>query len=354
METDPLKHLKDSSKLLAKEIENIRLNRDLDDITKSNKIMERLRGDTIFLPESYVNKRKENISKCTIDPKECLDLTLSKIEEGIGEDDSKTALIKQGIVAIHGNSLGPYYPEDYFKDTTFKVLWLLKESYIEWPSFNAGDRGGHNQAAEYAAYGVNGNDTHQNLVDYTRTILLTLGETDPNATDKDVMKHICIIEANHFPGLAFPNQSSEDGLIRKWLPVTKNVVSELIRWYNSDIVISGGDYMLNYLCNDSIFHWCGADTYQKIQTEAKYEECRPLKIGEQTVDYSWPLPPKTHHSILRTKKCNTCDDSIQTNGSFRYWINTYHPKQTKAEGQKILEDDIMNSAQYILNDRNCS
>ena len=315
----------------------------------SDKIMERLRGETIFLRKSYVNAKK-TADHCTIDPNKCIDINVYDLEDGVDED--KINLIKNGIIAIKGNSFGPYYPNEYFKETTFKVLWLLKESYIERPSFDAGDRGGHNQAAEYAASGVKGNETHENLVAYTRKLLSILNGIDKNASDEEVMKHICILEANYFPGLALKSKNSDDTLISKWLPSAKNTLYELICFYDADIVIGGGNYILNYFCEGSVFHWCGKDDYSIIQTDNKYKNYIPLKIKEDEIDNSWPLrnAKNTKHSLVRTKKSTFYGRSIQTNKGHRYWINTYHPRQSNSNEQQILEQDILNSAQTILKD----
>ncbi len=111
---------------------------------KSNKIMECLRGETIFLPASY-RKQKETDQFCTVDPQKCLPLHLSQLEEGTG-DQCVLDMIKRGVISIKGNSFGPFFPKAFFNEETYKVLSLLKESYIEGSSFTAGDRGAHNQA----------------------------------------------------------------------------------------------------------------------------------------------------------------------------------------------------------------
>lgn len=79
--------------------------------------MKRLRGETIFLPKSYKDAKKDALY-CTIDLDECFDITLDEIENGIGENSDKENLIKQGIVAIKANTFGPYYPKEYFKEST--------------------------------------------------------------------------------------------------------------------------------------------------------------------------------------------------------------------------------------------
>lgn len=289
----------------------------------SDKIMERLRGETIFLRKSYVNAKKD-ADHCTIDPNKCIDLELSELEDGIGED--KINLIKNGIIAIKGNSFGPYYPNEYFKETTFKVLWLLKESYIELPSFDAGDRGGHNQAAEYAAYGVKGNETHENLVAYTRKLLSTIEKIDESASDHEVMKHICIIEANHFPGLAFKSKNSDNNsndkqnLINQWIRINIKSINELIHLYCPDIVVGGG--ILKYL------HQC--KSYDKVLQKTIKQIPQNVLMG---LDYE---PNEEYaNDIYITQTANYIIPTINRGPIF---IQAHHPTAKEFNSDQGTED----------------
>ncbi len=227
-------------KSLISRIQEIINDSELSKTLKSNKIMECFRGDTIFISNSYKDEFKEN-NKCTIDPDKCLKIDLAKIE--VGTDDAKVhEWIKDGIIAIKGNSLGPFFPEEYFKDDTFRIIWILKESYIEKDSYTVGDRGGHNQAAEFATYGISSDEmTHRNIIDISRVILEECGKICADAKDEEVMKHICLLEVNHFPGLAFKSKKNNDKLIEKWYEKDRNgeMIKHLIPFYSPNIVIGG-------------------------------------------------------------------------------------------------------------------
>ena len=99
------------------------------------------------------------------------------------------------------------------------------------------------------------NETHPRLVELTKTILRSLGklpidkeiyeQEDKDAREyaitKKVMSHICILEANHIPGLSLANGSkkSKDDLIRDWAKKTTMILAELINFYKPDILIGG-------------------------------------------------------------------------------------------------------------------
>ncbi len=317
---------------------------------KSNKIMERLRGETIFIPKSY-RIQKEKDPFCTIAPKECLPLHLSQLEEGT-DDESVHEMIRNGVIGIKGNSFGPFYPDDYFNSKTkekdfFKIVWILKESYIKKESYNSGDRGAHNQAAEYAAYGISEEDkTHYNVLQLGRIILETIGEIDEDELDKNVMKHICILEANHFPGLDLNKSDSKNPKVKDWLEKNRDLLQVLIRFYDPDLVIGGGDYILNYFCNDVLFNWCAAFDHNTILSEKKLESFKPFKVAGELVNYSWPkIEGSSKHSMIRTIKSN--DNSPSANNKYRFWINAYHPQQPNGKNAKTLENHIRSYAQII-------
>ncbi|MDE6523053.1 MAG: hypothetical protein K2L17_09565 [Muribaculaceae bacterium] len=242
------------NKVLLDDIDAI-IDKDLDNVMKSNAIMERLRGETIFIPKSYKDeleekqleaKKEKKQYPVTINPDQCLPIFLTQIENG-SIDVSGLDLIKKGVIQIKANSFGPFFPEEYFNNDT-KILWILKESFIEGPSYSAGDRGGHNQAAEYGYYFPQYNNlgsdkaTHPRVLELTKMILISLCElskTHERDLTKEVMKHICILEANHFPGLAFYSKKTKDGLIGKWAEKNAIILKELIEFYKPNILIGG-------------------------------------------------------------------------------------------------------------------
>ena len=125
----------------------------------------------------------------------------------------------------------------------FRIVWLLKESYIMKDSWVKGDRGKHNQAKEYTVYfeenGYFDNDTHDNILKLSRTILTTLEVIDKEASDKEVLNHICILEVNHFPGLAFQSPNSNDYLIGEWAELNTDLIKTLVAFCKPNIIIGG-------------------------------------------------------------------------------------------------------------------
>lgn len=154
---------------------------------------------------------------------------------------------------IFANSFGPFNPEEYFKiDRKFRIVWLLKEPYILPGSWYNGDRGGHDQAQGYYKEGWDvirqspdngGNPTIANLLRYSKKLLEGLIEglkekflsIDENVAMKEVMNHICILEVNHFPGLAFNGTNSEKNL-NNWGSYNKELLKVLINFYKPNII----------------------------------------------------------------------------------------------------------------------
>ncbi len=256
-----LSYLKKKVEKLLKDIQEIK---EEDKIIRSNKIMERLRGETIFLPKSYV-KDKEKDKTCTIDPSRCLQIDLAQIENG-NNCDSIARYLKDGIVTLKANTFGPYVPEEYFKEDTFRIVWLLKESYITSSSYEAGDRGFHNQAAEYVQYFVSnlnlGNATHDNILLLSQSMLRPLYEMSKKDIEElsneklkdrlyslkeedinnnlNILKHICIIEINHYPGFYFNSWDTDDTCLKKWAEVNMELIKLLCDFNKPDIIVLGG------------------------------------------------------------------------------------------------------------------
>ena len=159
---------------------------------------------------------------------------------------------------IRGNSFGPFNPDEYFKDGNFRILWILKEPYVkngEYEALISGLReflGGHDQGKQYFDEGWSviklpakdgGNPTIANLIRISKVILEELwgpfNGNDEEAIMKQVMGHICILEVNHFPGLAFQSSNSNDDLIGEWAQWNEELIRELIGFYNPNVIIGG-------------------------------------------------------------------------------------------------------------------
>lgn len=240
---------------LIKEIEEI-LNSHLSKSKQSDKITARLREEYIFAKNSYI-KKFNNTSLVTIDPYS--EDVKPKLEEGDIEGTEDDEYSK-----IHANSFGPFNPVEYFKKGNFRILWILKEPYVkngEYEALIAGLReflGWHDQGYEYYRagwktinYGEERNPTIANLIKISKVILGKQGEifneNDEGKNIELVMNHICIIEVNHFPGLALKGTDSDNGLLKDWLEINNALINLLIEFYKSNIYITNREILSLYV-----------------------------------------------------------------------------------------------------------
>ncbi len=253
-------------------------------------------------------------------------------------------MIKSGVVGIKGNSFGPYFPKSFFEEDTYKILWLLKESFIEGPSFEAGDRGAHNQAAEYAHYTFEydslgeGYETHPRLVEYTKQLLISLKKLPEDCSILDVMRNICILEMNHFPGLAFnsknsdPNDNYAENLVAKWSRKNKELIHTLVDFYNPSIIIFG--YSLEYF----------EEFYDFEKVFQRYTDNKLEIFGDRIIEISYIDSVTDEKVIFREADKYTINKKIEENKkiigknkfnvgrnikylgeSGRIYIQAYHP-----------------------------
>ena len=154
-----------------------------------------------------------------------------------------------GMTTVHGNSFGPFCPEEYFSRPREKrMLFILRESYIPKKSFSAGDRGGHNQACIYnkaISYdGWNGiqNKTFENIARIAYSI--SYGEAFDNSIDSktkacEVLNNqVAVININDFPCIC--SLKSNKTFISKWAEKNEDSLKELIEFYNAGLIYCGG------------------------------------------------------------------------------------------------------------------
>lgn len=259
--TEKEKDYKEGIDELVRQIKNIE-EKSLPDWEKSDEIMELLRRQYLFVHTDYL-KKKVTEEKFA---------TLNFEEEGI-----KTTLNVEDkdlfdYHVVFGNSFGPFNPQAYF-NCDIKILWLLKESYIDgigsWIGDNEDnkpDRGGHDQAREYNNWEVVKAiipkiNTKRRIIEITKKILSKIdkyGGWDDNSdlTYQKVMNHICVLEVQHFPGLAFSGTSTDDkrknGSFIRWTELNKLLVEELIQFYFPRIIIGG--HTLKYFFPEGYNH----------------------------------------------------------------------------------------------------
>lgn len=238
---------------IQKLIEDIKviMNQPISKAEQSVKIMARLREEYIYAKNSYINLFKGDVPFVTIYL--YADEVKPELEEGDVEGTKSNQYCK-----IYANSFGPFNADEFFKQEK-KIVWILKESYMksgEYEDFKSVKRsslGKHNQGEEYYNVGwkvikqppVNdGNPTMANLIKISKVILEKQGEIFTGAEEEimnQVMGHICILEVNHFPGLAFGGTDSDNGLLRDWFDVYNTLIKLLLDFYESKVIITNRD-----------------------------------------------------------------------------------------------------------------
>lgn len=190
------------------------------DVLKQHEIFQKEISDKIiYLPQNY-------LCNGTINPNNCL-----------GKPEANA-------IEIKANVLGPICPEKYFS-SDFRVLWLLKESYITKESFEEKekpDRGGHYQAEDRCKepLGDNGDNTYRRIIETTYLIVKNKNYKDIKNISEcfDVFRHnTCILNVNDFPGLC--GQGSTDSIIYEWAQINKEQLTKCIKLYKPNVIIGG-------------------------------------------------------------------------------------------------------------------
>lgn len=233
---------------------------------------------------------------------------------------------------IFANSFGPFNPEEYFKiDRKYRIAWVLREPYIKSGSWYNGDRGGHNQAAEYRNWeDAKSIPTYRNLIEITKVILENLdlyykGEKDEIMNK--VMSHICILEANHFPGLAFPSTDSDPRYLRYWLQINKSLYNNLLNFYLPGIIITSWDILSYFVDNYDkdyektspldIINFMTSNNYKTTSSNGGYPSA--IIFGERIKPYF------NEHNISIDKNRNTKLGPLAIyDPSDLIWIGWYH------------------------------
>ena len=293
---------------LTADIKRIIENSNLAYAEKSRGIMGRLRREYIYVRNSYVKTFDTNGTvslnpespdiKCKLDENE---------REGIQDDE---------YTRIYAYSFGPWNPIEYFNDDNFKVVFLLKEPLLDDIEQMRCRSEGADQAYDFKTWkdirdDERGKGTKTGIIRLISKLLLNIRKTADNQLDniqddkrrgqiiqlknedittydddKDdyiddvfekVMKHICIIEINHFPGLNLKKQTySELSLIKKWSSINKSLLRLLIDFY-SDILVIGDYDTLNLFVSDNL---------DKLERD---EQVRVVKLLRDEGLFNWLL-----------------------------------------------------------------
>lgn len=308
-----------------KNIEDIINNQNLNMAEKSDSIMELLRKDYIFLKKTDVEGFGDK-KTVTIDPKEILSNPLTN------EDD---------YYRIYGFSFGPFNPEFFFSTgNNYRFIWLLKEPLCESLDdikYMTSRNEGHNQAKEYALWKdiKTKNDTKNRVVHLTKSILKgiepenRLWDDESDETFQEVMKHICILEVNHFPGLKFGSiWESNDNFIKKYAEDNKEEIEKMVKFYLSGNLASTkviiGAFTLKYFFNKGY----GDENHYLDHIINGIDKSDVSVFNNLLIDYEvTKLPEKTTNEIYIDDKSNV-------------FIDAYHPTPNKRNKSYIFSDEM--------------
>lgn len=349
--------LKKIKKIISSDLEEVKkwneiknkdlTNKDLNGV-KSDEIMKYLREQCLFLHEVYLDDYANSSDHATLDFHNAyLKFDISNVED-----------LPTKFYPLFGNSFGPFNSKAYF-ESKIKILWLLKESYINKESWIQGDRGGHIQAQEYNKWeNIKGtNDTKERVVKITKKILSVIDkyggwDNDSDETNQKVMDHICIVEVQHFPGLNFTDVETDDGnkhgKFRDWARLNKPLYETLIKFYLSDInslnIIIGGK-TLQYLFpyedeNNNLWMDCGYKNGKSrlVQIEELVEQPEPgLKLLDNKIIAFIHDEKHYPNEILIDKEKNSHQAYLDDKGII--YIDAYH----LSHGQYSEKDSIIDA-----------
>lgn len=223
-------------------------------------------------------------------------------EESVGtiDPDKLSSTGGPGYKRVFADSFGPFNPHKYFS-SPYKILFLLKESYIGTLEEEKDYKFGHNKAAEYRC--VEYGDlppTYQGVAQTCYALLNNNRQFDGSASSiitamECMHDNSCIINANKFPCIG--GTESNDNYVYKWARNNLALISDEIKLYDSSIII-GGHTLAHFL---------------------EYNPARgKWKLFGEEVDILYP------DDIFRNFHKQMGDNHTYYNSKHLY-INAYHP-----------------------------
>ena len=248
----------------------------MDAIQESNLIQREIRRRSIIVPRSYSGT---------------LEVSFLDNTEGL---------------CVFADSYGPFSPEDYFTPGSFRIMFILKESYIGSADEEKTFMEGHDKAEEYR--NISWPDlepTYQNIAKMTYSLLKNERFSDsPDNRDAALScmrKHVCIVNANFFPCVG--GKYSNDKAIYQWARINAEDIQKQFALYRPDIVI-GGNTLSHFI----------SDVYAG-------KECRVLGekvtiLGQKQIRDLFKINPGNNDSyynnrilMVNTKHPSVCDSS---------------------------------------------
>jgi hypothetical protein len=335
------KGIYEQTNILAKDIKDIiKEGGSCPEINK--KICERIRTDKVFLKKEYVDKFNDK-NAATLDPSQC----------NLYNNDGLSEI-------LYANSFGPFYPEEYF-NKEFRILWILKEDYIKkdsWKNLKNPDRGGHDKADEYKDYNESSTISTYKTIIYTVKKILEkrfCKGIDETIDETEVMKHLCIIELNHFPGLNFKKSYSNDKHLVNWAEINHKLNSVLINFYRPNLVVLNSGIMGSFIeinkngneiYEHEIFNWLRIkDNSIKKYQEKYHNDCTFTIAGRELIK----IDENHTGTFAESYKNNKGIASAVYDIDSCVWVGlNFHPIRGRCEKQNIHDKKWKNFAEVVV------
>lgn len=213
---------------------------------------------TLISKDIIKNIRKNK--KITIDPNN------DKVKIELNNDEHEGVELYD-YTKIYAYSFGPWNTEEYFRSKD-KIIVINWEPYMQSGDLLVSETEGRklgyrDQANEYNSCSEIEASTIKENISFCSSLLNKMGYNN----DEEFKKHMCILEHNLFPGLAFNSLSSDIKLIKKWAELNHDLLEMLLTFYKPTIVLGHRD-LLGYACggNDATFNQAlgGTDIFLNI------------------------------------------------------------------------------------------
>lgn len=143
---------------------------------------------------------------------------------------------------VFADSYGPFNVNEYFAPGTYRIMFLLKESYLGAAEEEKGLSEGHSKADEY--YTTEWGDmepTYHNIAKMAFSLIVdkryTNSEDNKDKALSYMRNHVCVVNANFYPCVG--GKYSCDKRIYDWAQVNYSKIQKLFDLYHPNIVIGG-------------------------------------------------------------------------------------------------------------------
>lgn len=229
----------------------------------SNEIMRKIRCLSLFIRKDYFSEF-ENGTSTTINPND------PRVKTFLDEKDNPN-----DFEQIHANSFGPVNPFLFFSSSSRFIFvgmesYMLREELEKYRAKEIAQLGGHDQSKEFPTYDSIEAPTIYHAVDLIQ--LLLSKQSIIESKDEIMPHHLCVLEHNFFPALAFNgNRISNISHIKTWAKEYKDILTLLLNFYegsDGNVIIGHRDH-LGYLCSyDGLFNVALSDGEKCLEGES--------------------------------------------------------------------------------------